>query len=295
VQLQHEFTVPVEPATAWDVLLDVEAIAPCMPGATLGEVTGDEFTGTVKVKVGPVSLTYAGAARFTTKDDAARRVVIEAAGKDRRGGGTASATVTATLHEEGPPEEGLHSTRVVVDTDLAVSGKPAQFGRGMLADVGGKLIGQFADCLAAKIAAGEVGPAGAGAGPPAGGAAADQAGPAADPASEPSADLAGQPTADSAVQPAADPAVQPAADPAVQPAAEPPAEPAGPRVAEQPAASDGQVRVSRPASTPASTIRAAQEIDLLAVGLIPKWAGYAAAGLAGLLVGIVVDRLVRRG
>lgn len=267
MQLQHEFTVPVEPATAWDVLLDVEAIAPCMPGATLGEVTGDEFTGTVKVRVGPVSLTYAGAARFTAKDDAARRVVIEAAGKDRRGGGTASATVTATLHEEGP-----RSTRVVVDTDLAVSGKPAQFGRGMLADVGGKLIGQFADCLAAKIAAGEVGSGGAGAGP--------SGGEAADPAGQDAA---------------ADSADQPPADPAVQPAAEPAAKPAGPPVAEQPPASDGQVRVSMPAAMPASTIRAAQEIDLLAVGLIPKWAGYAAAGLAGLLVGIVVDRLVRRG
>jgi carbon monoxide dehydrogenase subunit G len=151
MQLQHSFTVPVRVEDAWKVLLDVETIAPCMPGATLGEVDGDDFTGTVKVRLGPISLTYKGKASFAEKDVAARRAVIEAAGKDARGSGTAKATVTIVLTEETPA-----STSVVVDTDLNITGKPAQFGRGVMVDVGNKLIGQFADCLEAKIAAGEL-------------------------------------------------------------------------------------------------------------------------------------------
>jgi carbon monoxide dehydrogenase subunit G len=151
MQLQHSFTVPVGVEDAWKVLLDVEKIAPCMPGATLGEVDGDEFTGTVKVKLGPIGLTYKGKARFSEKDVEARRAVIEASGKDARGSGTAKATVTTVL--EAVSER---STRVVVDTDLNITGKPAQFGRGVMVDVGNKLIGQFAACLEAKIAAGEL-------------------------------------------------------------------------------------------------------------------------------------------
>jgi carbon monoxide dehydrogenase subunit G len=151
MQLEHSFTVPVGVEDAWKVLLDVEKIAPCMPGATLGEVDGDEFTGTVKVKLGPIGLTYKGKARFSEKNVAARRAVIEASGKDARGSGTAKATVTTVLEEESP-----NSTRVIVQTDLNITGKPAQFGRGVMADVGNKLIGQFADCLEAKLAAGEL-------------------------------------------------------------------------------------------------------------------------------------------
>lgn len=143
--LEHDFTVPVPVDDAWRVLLDVERVAPCMPGATLGEVNGDDFDGQVKVKVGPVTLTYKGTARFAEKDDSAHRAVIEGKGKDTRGNGTASATVTATLSPEGD------KTRVDVQTDLTVTGRPAQFGRGMMADVGGKLIGQFADCLAGQL------------------------------------------------------------------------------------------------------------------------------------------------
>ena len=117
-----------------------------MPGATLDTVDGDEFTGSVKVRLGPIGLTYKGKARFVEKDEAAHRAVIDAQGKDARGNGTASATVTARLHQE---DEG---TRVEVNTDLAITGKPAQFGRGVMVDVGNKLIGQFADCLAGKLA-----------------------------------------------------------------------------------------------------------------------------------------------
>ena len=145
IQLDHEFTVPVPVDEAWAVLLDVERITPCMPGASLLTVDGDDFTGTVKVKVGPITVTYNGTARFAEKDVDAHRAVIEATGKETRGAGTAAATVTATLTDDGG------TTRVAVHTDLNVTGKPAQFGRGVLAEVGAKLVGQFADCLADEL------------------------------------------------------------------------------------------------------------------------------------------------
>jgi carbon monoxide dehydrogenase subunit G len=146
VELQHSFSVPVGVDQAWAVLVDIEQVAPCMPGAALDTVDGDEFTGSVKVRLGPIGLTYKGKARFVEKDEVAHRAVIDAQGKDARGNGTASATVTARLH---PQDDG---TLVEVNTDLAITGKPAQFGRGVMADVGNKLIGQFADCLAGKLA-----------------------------------------------------------------------------------------------------------------------------------------------
>jgi MYXO-CTERM domain-containing protein len=145
MRLEHSFTVPVPVDTAWEVLLDLNRVAPCMPGATLTGVEDDSFTGTVKVKLGPISLMYQGKGRFVERDEAARRVVIEASGRDTRSAGTASATVTAAL----VPED--DATRVEVVTDLAVTGRPAQFGRGMIADVSAKLIGQFADCLAETL------------------------------------------------------------------------------------------------------------------------------------------------
>jgi carbon monoxide dehydrogenase subunit G len=147
MRLEHGFTVPVPVERAWEVLLDLPRIAPCMPGATLTGVDGDTFTGTVKVKLGPIALTYQGKGRFVERDEAARRVVIEAGGKDTRSAGTAAATVTAVLAGAGD------TTRVDVTTDLTVTGRPAQFGRGMIADVGAKLIGQFADCVASTLTA----------------------------------------------------------------------------------------------------------------------------------------------
>jgi carbon monoxide dehydrogenase subunit G len=146
VQLEHSFSVPVGVDQAWAVLLDIERVAPCMPGAVLDTVDGDEFTGSVKVRLGPIGLTYKGRASFIEKDEVAHRAVIDAHGKDARGNGTAAAKVTAALH----PQEG--GTLVEVSTELAITGKPAQFGRGVMADVGNKLIGQFADCLAGKLA-----------------------------------------------------------------------------------------------------------------------------------------------
>ena len=148
MQLEHSFSVPVGVAEAWRVLLDIERVAPCLPGASLDSVDGDHFTGTVKVKLGPIGLTYKGKASFVEKDAGVHRAVIDAQGKDARGNGTAAAKVAATLHAEGA------ATRVDVVTDLNITGKPAQFGRGVMVDVGNKLIGQFADCLAGQLAAG---------------------------------------------------------------------------------------------------------------------------------------------
>jgi carbon monoxide dehydrogenase subunit G len=166
MQLEHSFTVPVGIDEAWKVLLDIERIAPCMPGAAVDTIDGDDFTGTVKVKLGPIALTYKGKASFVEKDEAAHRAVISAQGRDARGNGTASAKVSATLSHQGD------GTKVDVVTDLDITGKPAQFGRGVMVDVGNKLIGQFADCLAGKLTSGGApAEASAGAAAPAAGAA----------------------------------------------------------------------------------------------------------------------------
>ncbi len=149
MQLENSFTVPVPVDEAWRVLLDIERIAPCMPGAALDSVTGDDFTGRVKVKLGVITLTYQGKASFVEKDEAAHRAVIDARGRDQRGNGTASAVVTATLAPDG------ERTRVDVLTDLNITGRPAQFGRGVMTDVGNKLLGQFADRLAAQLGEGD--------------------------------------------------------------------------------------------------------------------------------------------
>jgi carbon monoxide dehydrogenase subunit G len=143
--LEHQFSVPAPPDVVWAAVIDPERVAPCMPGATLTAVDGAEFSGGVKVKLGPVSLTYKGSGQFLETDEQARRVVIKASGKDARGNGTAAATVTVTLAEEGS------GTKGTVVTDLTVTGKPAQFGRGMIVEVGGKILDAFAACLATKL------------------------------------------------------------------------------------------------------------------------------------------------
>jgi uncharacterized protein len=147
MELDNSFTVPIAPDRAWDHLLDVERIAPCMPGATVDEFDGEVVTGRIKVKVGPVSLTYRGTAKFTERDPEARMVVVEASGKEMRGAGTASATVRASLE----PEPSGESTRVSMHTTMNVTGRPAQFGRGVIVEVGGKLVDQFAQNLAKQI------------------------------------------------------------------------------------------------------------------------------------------------
>jgi uncharacterized protein len=148
MELDNSFTVPVPPDQAWDVLLDVQRIAPCMPGATVDEVEGDVVNGRIKVKVGPVSLTYRGTAKFTERDPDARLVVVEASGKETRGAGTAAATVRASL----APDASGDGTQVTMHTTMNVTGRPAQFGRGVMVEVGGKLVDQFAANLAQLIA-----------------------------------------------------------------------------------------------------------------------------------------------
>jgi carbon monoxide dehydrogenase subunit G len=145
VELTNEFTVAAPIEQAWALLLDIERLGPCMPGAEVTSFDGDAFTGTVKVKLGPVNQTYGGQGRFVSRDPETHTVVVEASGKDKRGSGTAKATVTGSLHAA---EDG---TRVHVVTDLHITGPAAQFGRGMIADVAGKLTGQFAACLADEL------------------------------------------------------------------------------------------------------------------------------------------------
>jgi uncharacterized protein len=155
MEMDHSFTVPVPPDRAWDVLLDVEKIAPCMPGATVDEFDGEVVTGRIKVKVGPVSLTYRGTAKFTERDPDAKVIVLEASGKETRGAGTASATVRAMLE----PESGGEATKATMHTTMNVTGRPAQFGRGVMVEVGGKLVEQFAQNLR-RLIADDAGPGG---------------------------------------------------------------------------------------------------------------------------------------
>ncbi|PZG08944.1 SRPBCC family protein [Nonomuraea aridisoli] len=147
MQLQHEFTLPIPPDQAWATLLDVERVASCLPGAALDHIDGDAFSGRVSLKVGPLKLAYRGDARLAVKDEKAGRLVIEAAGREARGSGTAKATVTASLQ----PVAG--GTRVGLLTELALTGRPAQFGRGLVSEVGGNLIGQFAERLSQEMSA----------------------------------------------------------------------------------------------------------------------------------------------
>jgi carbon monoxide dehydrogenase subunit G len=146
VQLNHRFTVPASIDETWSAFNDLERIAPCFPGAALTTVEGDDFTGTCKIKLGPISMQYGGSGKFLERDESAYRAVLEAKGKDKRGNGTAAATVTAQLIAEGDT-----STNVEVVTDLTITGKPAQFGRGVMQDVSDKLLGQFATCLETKL------------------------------------------------------------------------------------------------------------------------------------------------
>lgn len=148
MELKNDFRVAVPAAKTWEVFTDVERVAPCLPGATLLSVDGDEFTGAVKVKVGPITVSYKGVASYKEKDESGLRIVLRAEGKETRGNGTAAATITAQLTDEGS------STFVAITTDLAISGKAAQFGRGVLADVSSNLIAQFARSLEAELLGG---------------------------------------------------------------------------------------------------------------------------------------------
>lgn len=151
MDLKHSFTVPASLEETWKAFNDLESVAPCFPGATLTSVEGDEFTGTVKIKLGPISMVYNGSGEFVERDDSKHHAVIEAKGKDKRGNGTAGAKVSVQL------KEGTNGTDVVVDTDLSITGKPAQFGRGVIQDVSDKLLGQFVECIADKLGSSQAG------------------------------------------------------------------------------------------------------------------------------------------
>jgi carbon monoxide dehydrogenase subunit G len=140
MKLTHSFTSPAPAEEVWEALIDPERVAPCLPGATLTSVDGKTFSGEVKVKLGPVQLLYRGSGEFVEIDPVLRRAVMKAAGKDTRGNGTASAVVTFVVGDS-----------VEVETDLSVTGRPAQLGRGLIAEVSGRLVDQFAECLASTL------------------------------------------------------------------------------------------------------------------------------------------------
>lgn len=156
MKLENEFTVPVDVDTVYNALNDPERVTPCFPGATLDSHDGDDFTGTVKVKLGPISMTYKGKGTFVERDATNHRVVVDAQGRDSRGNGTASAKATLTMTDSGDG-----GTTVNVLTEMQVTGKPAQFGRGVMSDVGDKILGQFAQCLADEFASDSSGGSGA--------------------------------------------------------------------------------------------------------------------------------------
>lgn len=145
--LNNEFSVDTGIEETWALLTDLERIAPCMPGASLQGREGEDYLGSVKIKVGPIGAAFSGKARFTHKDDAAKSAVISAAGKDPKGQASANAQIHARLESESATR-----TKVIIDTELDISGRMAQFGRGAIADVSNRLIGQFTENLSREIA-----------------------------------------------------------------------------------------------------------------------------------------------
>jgi carbon monoxide dehydrogenase subunit G len=276
MEMDHSFTVPVPPDRAWDVLLDVERIAPCMPGATVEEFDGEVVTGRIKVKVGPVSLTYRGTAKFTERDPDAKIIVLDASGKETRGAGTASATVRASLEPEPDGEGTLASMHTVMN----VTGRPAQFGRGVIVEVGGKLVEQFAKNLAQLITAGDE-PAAAASGPGAAAAAADDGGAASVPAG-------GTETVATGTM---EPASSGTESAAVTPSVSAPAAPAAASAPGAPASVASAPAVSAPA------VSAPAEDSLNLVRLVgPSILKRVVPVVAGLAVLVVLGRLLfRRG
>ncbi len=148
MDLTHRFTVPTSVDETWAHFQDIASVAECFPGATVTSFDGDSFQGSCKVKLGPIALVYNGSGTFVEKDEVAHRFVVDAKGKDKRGNGTAGAKVTLSM------DEGPDGTDVEVLTDLAITGKPAQFGRGVMQDVSDKLLGQFVACLETRLTGG---------------------------------------------------------------------------------------------------------------------------------------------
>ena len=149
MEISNSFTVDAPISEAWELLTNIPEIAPCLPGAKLTGVEDDVYSGGIKIKVGPVTAEYKGSAEFVERDEVNYKAVINGKGRDTRGAGNAQALITAQMVAVG------EQTQVDIVTDLKVSGKVAQFGRGVMQDISTKLLGQFADCLEAKIKAGD--------------------------------------------------------------------------------------------------------------------------------------------
>jgi carbon monoxide dehydrogenase subunit G len=195
VELNHRFTVPIGVEETWAHFNDIASVAECFPGAQVTEADESSFSGSVKVKLGPIALQYNGSGTFVEKDAEAHRFVVDAKGKDKRGNGTAGAKVTVVMTDAAGG-----STDVSVDTDLAITGKPAQFGRGVMQDVSDKLLGQFVACLEQRLAAPEPAPE-------------PQGEPAAQPPSEPTAEATAPSVAAAAPPPPAPPPPRPVREP----------------------------------------------------------------------------------
>jgi uncharacterized protein len=264
VELSHSFTVPASVEHTWATFMDLQEVGSCFPGATVTDVTGDGFSGTVKVKLGPIALVYSGSGSFVERDDGAHRAVIDAKGKDKRGNGTAGATVTIQLTDAGNG-----TTRADVRTDLNVTGKPAQFGRGVMQDVSDKLLGQFVDCIEGKVGA-----------PP-----------------------AVQEPAQEAEPPMAASTEAPAETPAPAPAAGPPTPSPTPTPTPSPTPAPGPGPAVTPVPSPAvagrtpTPTREADSLDLGATVLpvvLRSYATQIAGGLAALVVLVVLLRSLRR-
>jgi carbon monoxide dehydrogenase subunit G len=284
IELDNSFTVPVPPEQAWDVLLDVERIAPCMPGASVLSVAGDSIEGQVKVKLGPLSLTYKGTAKFVEKDQATHVIVLDASGKETRGSGTASATVNAVLK----PGEEPGTTTATLHTSLNVTGKPAQFGRSLLPEISGKLIAQFADNLAALISAGAVDTGTAGAAGAGAGAAATDADADADAADADATDAAAAAPGQAATATEAATDQTPGQDAAGQSAA---AEAAGDGVTTATEAAAAPA-VARPATPPAP--KQEESLNAFKFVVVPVLKRVVPVAAVGAGIALLIRRLVRR-
>ena len=159
MKIDNEFTVSIPVEQAWNTMLDLERIAPCLPGAAIQGSEGDEYQGTMKVKIGPITANYKGTVKVEEADEENHRAVLQATGRDARGQGTASATIVSILQEEGD------ETRVKVETDMKLTGRAAQFGRGIAQDVATKMLTQFAECLERELSGGGAAEEAAGAAP----------------------------------------------------------------------------------------------------------------------------------
>ncbi|EWS99775.1 carbon monoxide dehydrogenase [Intrasporangium oryzae NRRL B-24470] len=269
MELTHSFTVPTAVDDAWDLFMDLERVGSCFPGATVTEVTDKGFSGTVKVKLGPIALLYTGTGSFVERDDASHRATLEAKGKDKRGNGTAGATVTIALSPDGT------GTRADVVTDLAVTGKPAQFGRGVMQDVSDKLLLAFVDCIEKRLTAGPEEPVPA-----------EAAVPAPVPAAETAVPAVVAPAAAAPVPVPA--AAAPSAAPRTQPPFGDSSETHTAGMSARPSAA-----YARPPRTVTSEIEEDNALDLgsaVMPVLMQRYAGYAAAAVIGIVIGWLFGR-----